>query len=56
MSPARLPDAVEGQFWRGVHDAGRFFMGDADVQRALEKLARTLDALGIPYAIIGAMD
>ena len=30
-------------------------MGDADVQKALEKLARTLDAQGIPYAIIGAM-
>jgi len=30
-------------------------MGDADVQKALEKLARTLDAQRIPYAIIGAM-
>jgi hypothetical protein len=30
-------------------------MGEAGVQRALEKLVRTLDALGIPYAIIGAM-
>jgi hypothetical protein len=30
-------------------------MGEADVQKALEKLARTLDSEGIPYAIIGAM-
>lgn len=30
-------------------------MGDADVQRALLKLAQLLDAEGIPYAIIGAM-
>lgn len=30
-------------------------MGDADVQRALSKLARLLDNAGIPYAIVGAM-
>ena len=30
-------------------------MGTADVQRALEKLVQTLDAQGIPYAIVGAM-
>lgn len=30
-------------------------MGEADVQKALEALVRTLDAEGIPYAIIGAM-
>ena len=30
-------------------------MGEADVQKALEKLGRTLDADGIAYAIIGAM-
>ena len=30
-------------------------MGTADVQRALEKLAQSLDELRIPYAIIGAM-
>lgn len=30
-------------------------MREADVQQALEKLARTLDDLGISYAIIGAM-
>ncbi len=30
-------------------------MGEADVQKALEKLVQTLDANRIPYAIIGAM-
>lgn len=30
-------------------------MGDADVQKALVKLARTLDAHAIPYAIVGGM-
>ena len=30
-------------------------MGDADVQRALHKLARLLDEAGIPYAIVGAL-
>ena len=30
-------------------------MGDADVQRALERLTRTLAEKDIPYAIIGAM-
>lgn len=30
-------------------------MGEADVQRALERLARLLDQERIPYAVIGAM-
>ena len=30
-------------------------MGEADVQRALERLARLLDQHAIPYAVIGAM-
>lgn len=30
-------------------------MGEADVQRALERLAEVLERKGIPYAIIGAM-
>lgn len=30
-------------------------MGEADVQRALERIARILDEKGIPYAVIGAM-
>jgi hypothetical protein len=45
----------EQAFWAGIEDAGRFFMGEANVQRAMERLARKLDELGIPYAVIGAM-
>ena len=45
----------EAAFWAGVEEAGRFFMGEANVQRALERLAAVLDEKNIPYAIIGAM-
>jgi hypothetical protein len=45
----------EAAFWAGVENARRFFMGEADVHRALERLARVLDDKGIPYAIIGAL-
>jgi hypothetical protein len=54
-SASHLSDAAEARFWHGVQTAGRFFMGEADVQKALEQLARVLDAHGIPYAIVGAM-
>jgi hypothetical protein len=50
-----LPLEREDAFWSGVASASRFFMGEADVQRALERLARLLDEQGIPYAVIGAM-
>ena len=50
-----LDEAAEARFWDGLEAAGRFFMGEADVQKALEKLARTLDAHRIPYAIVDAM-
>jgi hypothetical protein len=50
-----LPEEREEAFWTGVENAGRFFMGEADVQRALVRLARTLEEKRIPYAIIGAM-
>jgi hypothetical protein len=45
----------EARFWAGVDEASRFFMGTANVQAALLKLAGVLDAEGIPYAIAGAM-
>ena len=51
----RLPGDREQAFWSGVAEASRFFLGDSDVQRALERLARTLDEQHIPYAVIGAM-
>jgi hypothetical protein len=50
-----LPAEREQAFWDGVREARRFFMGEADVQQALERLARLLDEKGIPYALIGAM-
>jgi hypothetical protein len=53
--PARLASIAEERFWLGVRAAEEFFMGAAEVQLALEKLARTLNEQGIPYAIIGAM-
>ena len=52
---SHLSEADEARFWRGVQTAGRFFMGEADVQKALERLVSVLDAHGIPYAIVGAM-
>jgi hypothetical protein len=56
MSRSRqLAGAAEERFWHGVRAAGRFFMGTADVQQALEQLVRTLDTLRIPYAIVGAL-
>jgi hypothetical protein len=39
----------------GAAYATRFFMREADVHRALEKVTRLLDAEGIPYALIGAL-
>lgn len=50
-----LPAEREQAFWAGVENARRFFMGEADVQRALERIAHVLDEKGIPYAVIGAM-
>lgn len=46
---------TEERFFTGAAEATRFFMGESDVQRALEKLARLLEADGIPYAILGGM-
>jgi hypothetical protein len=49
------PKGSEAEFWRGVDYSSRFFMGDADVQRALVKIVAELEAAQIPYAIAGAM-
>jgi hypothetical protein len=51
----RLSREREERFFTGAEEATRFFMGEADVQRALEKIARLLEEDGIPYAVIGAM-
>ena len=55
VTSARLDPEDERRFWQGVEGAARFFMGDSDVQRALERLVGTLEAQKIPYAIVGAM-
>jgi hypothetical protein len=45
----------ERRMLEAAGEATRFFMGEADVQRALLKLAQLLDGAGIPYAVAGAM-
>ncbi|GIW70880.1 MAG: hypothetical protein KatS3mg102_0422 [Planctomycetota bacterium] len=35
--------------------AGRYFMGESPIHRAARRLARTLDEMGIPFAIAGAL-
>jgi hypothetical protein len=54
-----------GAAWRSPEDTarlaasvdycGRFFLGEAEVQKALEKLIRILEAENLPYAVIGAL-
>ena len=55
MPPTRLDQADEERFWIGVRAAEQFFMGEAEVQKAMTKLVDLLDQGGIPYAVIGAM-
>ena len=54
MAETLLPEHEE-TFWEGVAEAKRFFMGQADVQLALERLVRSLDEMAVPYAIVGAL-
>jgi hypothetical protein len=51
----RLDPELEVRLDMGIERAERFFMGEAKVQRALDKVARLLGEDGIPYALIGAM-
>ena len=55
LSTAQLDRVVEGRLVRGARDATRFFMGSSDVHQVLERLAKRLQDLEIPYAILGAM-
>lgn len=55
MSDRRVDPAKEAAFWEGVAESGRFFEGDSALHRAVRKLATTLEAHGIAYAIAGAM-
>ena len=52
---SRLTHEQEERVWAAAARATKFFMGTADVQKALAKLARLLDAADIAYAIVGAM-
>jgi hypothetical protein len=38
-----------------IAEMGRFFMGTANVQNALKKIAVRLDAISVPYVIVGGM-
>lgn len=51
----RLSRERQERFFAAAKEATRFFMGEADVQRAQQKVARLLEEDGIPYAVIGAM-
>jgi len=50
-----LDQETEERFFSGAAEATSFFMGESDVQHAMEKLARLLEADEIPYAILGGM-
>jgi len=51
--------AFEEMVRRGDHvalaAAGEFFMGEGAVNQTLERISTRLEALGIPYAIVGGM-
>jgi hypothetical protein len=49
-----LSQEDEARFIAGVEYCGRFFMDQADAQKALYKLTEILEAEGLAYAIIGA--
>ncbi|MDI7266988.1 MAG: hypothetical protein QME96_03215 [Myxococcota bacterium] len=51
----RLSPEAEARFLDGVAYCERFFMGEAEVQKATTRLTGILEAEGIPYAIIGAL-
>jgi len=51
----RVTAEAEARFVEGVAYCERFFMGQAEAQKALFKLTAILESEGIPYAVIGAM-
>src|SRR5579864_7827896 len=51
----RLDRDLEARLDAGIEEAERYFMGEARVQRARDKLAHLLQEDGIPYALIGAL-
>jgi hypothetical protein len=51
----RIAPQAEARFRAGVELAGRFFIGDAPVHRALTRLIALLESSQIDYAIAGAL-
>jgi hypothetical protein len=51
----RVTAEAEARFKQGLAYCERFFMGQAEAQKALFKLTAILEAEGIPYAVIGAL-
>ena len=51
--------AYEDKMRRGggaaVEEASRFLMGEGPVHQSLQKIARRLEELGIPYAVVGGL-
>ncbi|MEZ4225346.1 MAG: hypothetical protein R3B13_30625 [Polyangiaceae bacterium] len=47
--------AESAELSRNVDHCWRFFVGEADVQRAAQKIVAILEAENIPYAMIGAL-
>jgi hypothetical protein len=50
-----LSAARQARFLDGLAYCQRFFMGQAEAQKALFKLTAILESEGIPYAVIGAL-
>jgi hypothetical protein len=48
-------EQIRGNYEAGLAQAKRYFMGDADVQRAAKRIAATLSEMGIPYVICGGL-
>jgi hypothetical protein len=48
-------EQVQRNYEAGLELARRFFMGDADVQRAAKRLSATLNRMDVPYVICGAL-
>jgi hypothetical protein len=48
-------EQIRRNYEAGLEQGRRYFMGDADIQRAARHLARTLGEMGIDYAICGAL-
>jgi hypothetical protein len=48
-------DQIRGNYEAGLELARKYFMGDADIQRAARRIAGALGEMGIPYVICGAL-